>query len=174
VIKAEDLTAGSFTIEFDLDDISGLPEFGDITELIVLKRDEPGTGTFEVLSSTIEGNSLFVTVTGFSEFTIGRVPALVSIDDRTGGIPSAYVLHQNYPNPFNPSTNIRFELPESVPVKLEVFTITGQRVAELVNETRSAGHHTVTFDASLHTSGMYIYRLQAGNFSSTGKMMLLK
>jgi parallel beta-helix repeat protein len=173
-IKAEDLTAGSFTVEFDLDEISGLPEFESMSELVVLKRDEPGTGTFEVLSSTITGNSLFVTITGFSEFTIGRVSQLVSIDDRNGGIPSAYALHQNYPNPFNPSTNIRFELPETVPVRLEVFTITGQRVAVLVNETRSAGHHTVSFDASLQTSGMYIYRLQAGAYNSTGKMMLIK
>jgi trimeric autotransporter adhesin len=98
----------------------------------------------------------------------------VSIDDQGFGIPGVFTLHQNYPNPFNPSTNIRFELPESVPVKLEVFTITGQRVAVLVNETRSAGHHTVSFDASLQTSGMYIYRLQAGAYSATGKMMLLK
>ncbi|MFN2372745.1 MAG: T9SS type A sorting domain-containing protein [Cyclonatronaceae bacterium] len=109
----------------------------------------------------------------FREQAVGT-GGTVSVVEQGTGIPKLFELHQNYPNPFNPSTNIRFELPEMVPVKLRVYTITGQLVAVLVNETLSAGHHTVTFDASSQTSGMYIYRLQAGEYSSTGKMMLLK
>lgn len=88
--------------------------------------------------------------------------------------PDTYSLNQNYPNPFNPSTSIQFGLPQSSDVTLEVYTMLGQKVATLVNETRNAGYHTVTFDASNLSSGMYIYRIQAGNFSQTKKFTLLK
>ncbi|MCC5926345.1 MAG: carbohydrate binding domain-containing protein [Bacteroidetes bacterium] len=89
-------------------------------------------------------------------------------------VPAEYSLSQNFPNPFNPTTRIQFELPESGQVKLEVFNMMGQRVATLVNETRSAGSHSVTFDASALSSGMYLYRLQAGNTVLMNKMTLLK
>lgn len=89
-------------------------------------------------------------------------------------VPVAYALSQNFPNPFNPTTQIRFELPESGHVQLEVFNMMGQRVATLVNESRSVGVHTVTFDASSLSSGMYIYRLQAGSTVLMQKMTLLK
>lgn len=89
-------------------------------------------------------------------------------------IPASFVLKQNYPNPFNPSTTIRFGLAETSDVTLEVFNLLGQRVAVLVNENRSAGFHNVTFDASSLSSGMYIYRIQAGSFVETKKLMLVK
>jgi hypothetical protein len=88
--------------------------------------------------------------------------------------PAEYSLSQNFPNPFNPTTRIQFELPESGQVKLEVFNMMGQRVATLVNETRAVGSHSVTFDASALSSGMYLYRLQAGNTVLMQKMTLLK
>jgi len=96
------------------------------------------------------------------------------VDQKGSGIPSVYELGQNYPNPFNPSTTINFSIPESGLVTLKVFNILGQEVAELVNNVKSAGNYEVSFDASNLTSGMYIYKIQAGKFSSTRKMMLLK
>ncbi|MFO8029508.1 MAG: T9SS type A sorting domain-containing protein, partial [Cyclonatronaceae bacterium] len=78
------------------------------------------------------------------------------------------------PNPFNPSTNIRFTLPEAQEVRLEVYTVTGQRVATLVNERRAAGVHTVVFDGANLSSGVYVYRIIAGPHVETRKMTFIK
>jgi carboxypeptidase T len=88
--------------------------------------------------------------------------------------PLHYRLEQNYPNPFNPTTIITYQLPTSSTVKLEVFDVLGKKVATLTNERQSAGTHTITFNASGLSSGVYFYRLQAGTFSQTRKMMLVK
>jgi hypothetical protein len=95
-------------------------------------------------------------------------------DEISGDIPAEFSLNQNYPNPFNPSTSIQFGIPESSDVKLEVMNMLGQRVALLVDENRGAGLYTVAFDASNLSSGMYLYRLQAGNFVQTRKLTLIK
>ena len=89
-------------------------------------------------------------------------------------VPTSYSLSQNYPNPFNPSTQIRFTIPEKTNVKLEVYNLIGQKVADLVNSELSAGEYSITFNASGLSSGIYLYRLQAGNFSSVKKMILMK
>lgn len=86
-----------------------------------------------------------------------------------------YRLSQNYPNPFNPSTNIEFRLPKSMNVSLRVYDLLGREVATLVNDERfTAGSQTINFDASDLASGMYIYRLEAGSFIQTRKMLLIK
>jgi hypothetical protein len=90
------------------------------------------------------------------------------------GTPQTYALSQNYPNPFNPSTKIDFTIPASSQVELKVFNVLGQEVASLVNGTLTAGSHTVTFDASRLASGVYLYKISAGSFVSTRKMVLLK
>jgi hypothetical protein len=97
-----------------------------------------------------------------------------SVIDDNGDIPQVYHLDQNYPNPFNPTTTIRFTIPETQDVRLEVYSVLGQRVATLVNTQMTAGTHTVPFDAARLASGMYIYRLQAGEFVQQRKMMLVK
>jgi len=89
-------------------------------------------------------------------------------------IPTEFTLNQNYPNPFNPATSIQFGLPKTGFVSLQVFDMTGRRVATLVDENKTAGWHTVSFDASNLASGMYIYRLQSGDFVSTRKLILVK
>jgi hypothetical protein len=81
---------------------------------------------------------------------------------------------QSYPNPFNPTTQIAYEIPLGEFVSLRVYNSLGQQVAVLVNEQRPAGTYTVTFHASDLPSGIYFYRLIAGSFQQTRKMLLLK
>ena len=87
---------------------------------------------------------------------------------------SEYSLEQNYPNPFNPATTLSFAIPENSPVRLQIYDINGRLVEELINQQLSAGRYEVSFDASTFASGVYLYRLTAGNFTQTRKMMLLK
>lgn len=88
--------------------------------------------------------------------------------------PQDFVLNQNYPNPFNPKTVIGYQLAVSSPVSLKVFDMLGREVAVLVNEFKSAGTHTIEFNAANIPSGIYIYQLSTRNVSLTRKMTLLK
>ena len=91
--------------------------------------------------------------------------------------PKTYFLHQNYPNPFNPSTIINYQLPLSNDVELSVYNLLGQKVATLVSEKQKAGYHQVKWDASRWAgmaSGIYLYRLEAGEYIETRKMVLMK
>lgn len=88
--------------------------------------------------------------------------------------PTEFELQQNYPNPFNPTTQIKYSVPKTAKVKLEVFNILGKRVATLINKEQKSGRHQVTFDGSNLASGMYIYRLQAGSQVMTKKLILAK
>ena len=89
-------------------------------------------------------------------------------------LPNAFSLKQNYPNPFNPSTDISFALPVATNVKLEIFNILGQKLITLIEQRLPAGNHTITWDGSDFASGVYLYRLKAGDFVETKKMMLIK
>jgi len=90
------------------------------------------------------------------------------------GIAAKYELSQNYPNPFNPETRISYEIAKAGHVKLAVYNVLGQKVADLVDEHKVANTYRVTFDASNLTSGVYFYRLEIGDYSKTMKMMLLQ
>jgi hypothetical protein len=100
---------------------------------------------------------------------------LVNIkEDKNIKIPNTFNLFQNYPNPFNPETTISYNLPQNSFVKLKIYDNLGSEIAVLVNEEKPAGYHTVKFDASKLSSGIYYYRLQSGEFVSTRKMILSK
>jgi hypothetical protein len=89
-------------------------------------------------------------------------------------IAESYNLEQNYPNPFNPSTTINFSVPSSEFVTLKVFDVIGNELATLVNEEKSTGSYEVKFDAKGLSSGIYFYKLTAGNFIETKKMILIR
>lgn len=104
-------------------------------------------------------------------------PLLVAIGDQNNenGIPEKFSLSRNYPNPFNPVTHIRFGLPKASQVKITVYNVIGQEVAVLLKEQKDAGFHTIDFVPGDHlASGLYLYRIEAGEFQESRKMVLLK
>ena len=105
---------------------------------------------------------------------IVQVSNPTAVEDNLNNQPSAYSLEQNYPNPFNPTTNIGYRIPGTGFVSLKVYDALGREVATLVNEVKPAGNYLVNFNASNLASGIYFYRLKAGNFTQNHKMILLK
>jgi hypothetical protein len=98
----------------------------------------------------------------------------VILDVKETGVPLAFALEQNYPNPFNPATRIPFSVRGSGFVSLKVYDILGREVRTIVNENLQSGSYEVTFNAEGLASGVYFYRLQAGNYAETRRMMLAK
>ncbi|MEQ8525277.1 T9SS type A sorting domain-containing protein [Gracilimonas sp.] len=95
-------------------------------------------------------------------------------NEQTEELPQRFNLGQNYPNPFNPSTTIGYSLPEPAEVEIKVYDMLGREVKTLVNDFRNAGQHKVTFDSGNLSSGIYIYKIRAGNYTNSKKMTLLK
>jgi hypothetical protein len=87
---------------------------------------------------------------------------------------SKYSLENNFPNPFNPTTRISYSIPANSLVTLKVYDMTGREVATLVNEEKSEGSYSIDFNASNLSSGVYFYKLTAGNFTDTKRMLLVK
>lgn len=118
------------------------------------------------------------TVYAYAVATDGSVVKLVDnivgINNGNTNIPSDYSLEQNYPNPFNPSTTINYSLPEASNVILKIYDVLGSEVMLVVNEHKSAGRYSAIVDGSYLASGVYFYRLEAGNYTDTKKMTLLK
>jgi len=111
---------------------------------------------------------------GSLDFWLVKAGRSASIELHPNFLPSEYLLHQNWPNPFNPSTRIAFDLAKASDVTLTVYDLLGREVATLVHGPRPAGTHTVPFDGSGLASGVYLCRLQMGDFAATKKMVLLK
>jgi hypothetical protein len=105
-------------------------------------------------------------------FSLHELTTGVEIIDRS--VPQSFVLYQNYPNPFNPSTLIEYAVPHSGSIHLAVYDLLGREVAVLVNEYQQAGTYRVTFDADRFASGVYVYRLTAGDYADVKRMVLLR
>ncbi len=135
--------------------------------LVYMEDHLPGTWVFE---ENDPGLAQWVYLTDL--FNI--VEGVVGIADENVISSKSFALEQNYPNPFNPRTTIEFTLDKKSDVKLTIFNILGQEVATLVNEVRNAGNYPVIWDASNVASGVYFYKLSAGDLTRTKKMVLLK
>ena len=102
------------------------------------------------------------------------VSEVIGVNNISTEIPNEFKLLQNYPNPFNPSTTIEYSISKESPVSIVVYDVTGREIEMLVNEVKRAGNYTVQFNASLLSSGIYFYKITAGNFTQTKKMVLSK
>ena len=98
----------------------------------------------------------------------------IGIKNINGSVPKVFALHQNYPNPFNPTTTFTFDIPKSALVTVNVYDVSGRLVSTLVNEQIQPGSYKYSFDASRLSSGVYFYKITAGSFVDTKKMMLVK
>jgi hypothetical protein len=153
-------------------DSSGLPEEENLQLYRCVSGWVPQGGEPDT-----EANSLTLSgVTGFSYWAVSDSDFVVGVhvNPVTAGMPKSFLLSQNYPNPFNPITLINYALPKDCYVKLTVYSILGQKVATLVDGEQKAGNKTASWDASSFSSGIYFYRLKAGDFVQTRKMVLIR
>jgi len=140
---------------------------GNEAGLIGYWKFDEGTGTitYDATSNHNDG-----TISGATWVISGVLP----VEQTRNGTPQAFSLEQNYPNPFNPTTKISWQSPVGSHQTLKVYDVLGNEVATLVDEYKAAGRYEVEFDASGLASGIYFYRIQAGSFVETKKMILLK
>jgi hypothetical protein len=174
------LTMNNYVIDNDLPGDSLHWQFSTNNDKLNLQFD---TGTSELTLTApdyIGLVTLYCTVTDDSfasitdSFFVKVIADPTGIENLLNQIPDKYFLNQNYPNPFNPVTKIKYGLPKSGEVKIEVYNIIGQKVANLLNEFKSAGYHEISFDGSNLPSGVYFYRIQTKGFNNVKKMILIK
>ena len=162
-----DRTPGELNIGAVKIDGQGASGEGRLVELVFKSSDTPSASDFQISESVLVGVDGAVDM--LSHVEIGDLKPL----------PDQYRLNQNVPNPFNPSTAIGYQLPEAGTVRLAIYNLLGQEVRVLVNERKDAGSFTATWDGAdalgrRVASGIYLYRIQAGGFSDTRRMLLLK
>lgn len=134
--------------------------------LQVSSKDTNGVELFSFYIEDEEG--------GRTDIVEINIQVIITELESENNSPKSFQLSQNYPNPFNPSTNINFSIPEGQHISLKVFDISGREVATIVDGVRGVGEHSIQFDASNLSSGVYIYQLRAGDRIETKRMLLLK
>ncbi|HXX62302.1 MAG TPA: T9SS type A sorting domain-containing protein [Bacteroidota bacterium] len=159
--------------------ISGTNLFAGANGVYVLRNN---TGSWTSVSTGLPYGSVGALTVFGSYLYAGRgsnvyrrpLSELNSVADRQEAAPSHFELSQNYPNPFNPSTSIRYQIPSASHVTLKLFDELGREVATLVNDAKQPGTYTVRWDASTMASGTYFYRIEAGSFVQTRKLLVIK
>jgi hypothetical protein len=175
------------SLQYDKLQIIGAATLDGNLNISLVNNFVPAIGdTFEVLTySSHTGNFSAInglnTGTGISFDTVFTSTALLlvtittsDIEESFNSIPKEYALAQNYPNPFNPSTKIEYSIPQLSNVVIKAFDILGNEIETLVNEEKQVGTYEITWSAENLPSGVYFYRLQAGDFIETKKMVLLR
>jgi hypothetical protein len=170
----------SATISFTYDPATDFPSVPGFNEdSLVITGLNPLSGELEALPSTLDKSTHTIT-TEYTKFFDTWVVAskatefVTSISSDESVLPERFALEQNYPNPFNPSTTISWQLAEGRKTTIKVYDMLGREVATLVDEYKPAGKYETVFNAIGSASGIYFYRLQAGEFSSTKKIILMK
>jgi len=158
---AAEVNSHSFNIYRDSQKIVSLPAFGDAHEYIYVDRRVTNGDTYAYQLSDVDLDGTE---------TVHQVVCSAT----PTAMPVTYSLSQNYPNPFNPATEIRYALPVQTHVTMKVYNLLGQEIITLVDETKSAGRHTVSWNAANNASGIYFYRLETEEFSATKKMVFMK
>ncbi|MCU7492366.1 MAG: T9SS type A sorting domain-containing protein [Ignavibacteria bacterium] len=143
---------------------SGLPQSAIITKAL-------NTGKY--MFAAVKNNAAGTDKNGIYRIATSELGA-TDVETAAGTRPEKFELRQNYPNPFNPTTTITYSLPEAGHVRLAVYNLLGKEVAVLADEYQAASVHTVNFNAEGLTSGIYLYRLEAGKFTAYKKLLLLK
>lgn len=167
LVGATGLGTGNYAIAFSPEGIL----YG-ITRTNHFIRIDPTTG-----AGTLIGQ---MSSTGMSALAMRTDAVLTSVEaEHESPLPATFQLEQNYPNPFNPSTTISYDLPKSVHVKLAIYNVLGKEVCQLVDAIQAAGHYQITWNSkenagSRVTSGMYFFRIRAGEFEMTRKLMFVK
>lgn len=166
---------GEFAISSDGTSANAL-RVDDMSSLVSYTGGDPGTVYAEGERLDFVQGILWYTFSNYKLIpqSFDHIGAVINVATEDMELPETFALHQNYPNPFNPSTSIRFDLGRSANVTLAVYDVLGREVATLVNGQLTPGAHTVSFDASNLTSGVYLYRLSMGAEVLTRTMMLMK
>jgi hypothetical protein len=133
----------------------------------------PNVDLTDVFQFKVEGNGTIY----WDNFYFYSIP--VGIDNRSETLPQGFALEQNFPNPFNPSTTIRYDLPEDALVDIIIYDLMGRIVSNLVSSQQTAGYKSTQWNATNNTgqpvsAGLYLYTIQAGDYTQTKKMVLLK
>jgi hypothetical protein len=155
---------------------------GNLGTTFYERNSEPSSGIVAPVCAVLTRTNIITSLyASFAYAGLGPVKTFfnaeqlnVGITQNGNTIPEKYSLAQNYPNPFNPFTSIKFNIPQRSAVRLEVYDITGKQVAVLVNRNLNAGEYTADFNAAGLSSGAYFYKLRAGDYKETKKMLLLK
>ena len=150
----------------DASEIAGSPFYGSNIPDVITATNPSGALTFHFVSDSEENAEGWI-----AEITTTTVSEIEN--NPTTGL-REFKLYANYPNPFNPTTTIPFNLAKNSHVTIEIYDMTGRCVSTIINEQMAAGYHEVKFDAQDLSSGLYLYRLQAGTYNQVKKMMVLK
>ena len=189
--KAIDIDGDAVTYDFEFNDDLGLLYWHlfDHCDNTKLMCNVPYHRIEDYLSiegvEVVSGTWTIVATDGVSKTLASNGPLKLTIDasqvgiEETGLIPETFALHANYPNPFNPTTTISYDLPEQAQVTLGIYDILGKQIKTLVNQSPDAGNKIAVWDGTDElgrtvSAGLYIYRIKAGSYSKTMKMVLLK
>ena len=152
---------------------NNLAEYASIDYAVDCSEITPGEYYLSLVTN-VNGNANYALANIISDNTTLAKKNFNKVNFKGSEIPATYNLAQNFPNPFNPSTTIRYQIPQNGMVTLKIYDILGAEITTLVNEEKFAGKYEVKFNASSLASGVYIYKIQAGTFVNSKKMILLK
>jgi hypothetical protein len=153
--------------------LSGEIVSGDTMSMSLSMMPQQDQNEYETASLYLEGMTMFQSI----DIDMITDPASAGVDQ--DALPNKYVLYQNYPNPFNPVTTLRYNLPQAQIVNISIYDMMGRKVRSLINRSETAGYKSIQWDATndfgtLVSAGLYLYRIQAGDFVQIRKMVLLK